>query len=232
MIINGAPGTSSKSLEIVDVMDSTFSCTKDDSFPLVVFGAIGGLIDGLPFLCGGAGGGDVQVKVPIDDCYIMDMTGEWSKNETLKEARYYAGSNSVVINDKLILSGGDSENGFLKSIEMVSPYANAIKVDVELPEGLWGHCQVQWNETTVMIIGGSTQYPFTFVPDTHFVDVYSNMIDSDGPALNTARFLHSCAELQLGTKKYIVVTGGSELKSTEILDKNALDKGWRSGKSM
>ena len=240
LVITGQPTSSNgRNLEIVDINDSNYHCTKVASFPVRLNGATGGLINGTPLVCGGNDG--TNFKLPTSDCFAMDNSGTgWSKKGGLLEPRRYAGGNSVVINGKLILSGGygGPVAGGLTSIEMVSPDGSAVKLSEGLPLGLTNHCQVQWNDTTVMIIGG---YDSSFSAATYFVDVSSEMIDINGPTLNTARRYHSCGELLIstdtGTDAYIVVTGGSNhnsvLKSTEILKKtNNNDQEWKTGKNM
>ena len=233
LVITGIPSNAGRILEIVDIKDSNYHCTKVASFPVQLRSATGGLINGTPLLCGG--NDHTNKKYPTSDCFVLDNSGTgWSKKGGLLEPRKDAGQNSVVINGKLILSGGDggSAVGRLTSIEMVSPDASAVKLSVNLPKGLQGHCQVQWDDTTVMIIGGNDG---SYSAATYFVDVDSEMID--GPTLNTARYLHSCGELLIttdtGTDAYIVVTGGVNLKSTEILKKtNNNDQEWITGKNM
>ena len=239
LVITGIPSNAGRILEIVDIKDSNYHCTKVASFPVQLQGATGGLINGTPLVCGGDD--RTNNKRPTSDCFVLDNSGTgWSKKGGLLEPRRYAGGNSVVINGKLILSGGygGPVAGGLTSIEMVSPDASAVKLSVELPKRLQLHCQVQWNDTTVMIIGG---YDSSYSAATYFVDVTSEMIDTNGPTLNTARYLHSCGELLIstdtGTDAYIVVTGGSNhnsvLKSTEILKKtNNNDQEWITGKNL
>ena len=231
LVITGSSLNDGPNLEIVDIKDSNYHCTKVASFPVKLEGATGGLINGTPLVCGG--NDYTNFKNPTSDCFVLDNSGTgWSKKGGLLEPRSYAGQNSVVINGKLILSGGYGSAGRLTSIEMVSPDASAVS-SVELPKGLEGHCQVQWDDTTVMIIGGSIMGSPSAA--TYFVDVDSEMID--GPTLNTARRDHSCGELLIptdtGTDAYIVVTGGQNLKSTEILKKtNNNDQEWKTGKNM
>ena len=231
LVITGSSLNDGPNLEIVDIKDSNYHCTKVASFPIRLLGATGGLINGTPLVCGGNDA--TNRKYPTSDCFVLDNSGTgWSKKGGLLEPRRYAGGNSVVINGTLILSGGYGSAGPLTSIEMVSPDASAVKLSVDFPKGLYGHCQVQWDNTTVMIIGG---YDGSSSAATYFVDVDSEMID--GPTLNTARRYHSCGELLIttdtGTDAYIVVTGGQNLKSTEILKKtNNNDQEWKTGKNM
>ena len=59
---------------------------------------------------------------------------------------------------------------------------------------------------------------------------------AEGPFLEPARRYHACAELQIKSKTYIVVTGGRTsdgyLKETRILDKMDLDTGFFDGQDL
>ena len=221
-------------MEIVDVEDSSFTC-HFESFPVRLYGATGGLINGLPFLCGGY----YYDEAPYisNDCYKMTGAGSWTKDETasLNTGRYFAGTGSVVIENQLILSGGFGEPGLLNSIEMVSPDTAASTPSVELPTGFQGHCLVKWDESTVMVIGGADDLQGART-ETLLINVVSNTW-SAGPILNTGRSLHACGEIEIMGTPYIVVSGGGAgdnndviLKSTEILEKDNVENGWQTSK--
>jgi hypothetical protein len=61
-----------------------------------------------------------------------------------------------MIQDTFLVTGGLTKNdGPSATIEVLAPQSNTWKVlDVVLPEPLYGHCQVQLNQSTIMIIGG------------------------------------------------------------------------------
>ena len=104
---------------------------------------------------------------------------------------------------------------------------------VELGQEIWGHCQVAWNETAYLVIGGQ-RCCYNAVASTYFIDIESET-RSMGPPLNSARFFHGCAELVLNGKTYILAAGGtwggrfSDIRSTEILDKDQPQNGWITG---
>ena len=53
MIATGSPEDDGRNTEVIDVEDSTFSCTKVETFPVKLYGATGGLMNGQkPFICG------------------------------------------------------------------------------------------------------------------------------------------------------------------------------------
>mgnify|MGYP001398674993 CR=1 FL=1 len=201
LIVTGSPFDDGINMEIVDVEDSSFTC-QFESFPVRLYGATGGLINGLPFLCGGY---NIYFS---NDCYKMTGAGSWTKDETasLNTGRIFAGTGSVVIENQLILSGGfgrTREPGLLNSIEMVSPDTAASTPSVELPTGFELHCLVKWDESTVMVIGGVDVLQETQVhrTETLLIDVVSNTL-SAGPILNTGRSLHACGEIEIMATKY------------------------------
>ena len=230
MIVTGFPIDDGINMEIVDVEDSSFTC-QFEAFPVRLYGATGGLINGLPFLCGG-----YYDEAPYysNDCYKMTGAGSWTKDETasLNTGRFFAGTGSVVIENQLILSGGFGEPGLLNSIEMVSPDTAASTPSVELPTGFEGHCQVKWDESTVMVIGGwnGSQVQRT---ETLLINVVSNTW-SAGPILTRGRSYHACGEIEIMGTPYIVVSGGvfvDEYRiSTEILEKDNVENGWQTSK--
>ena len=233
LIVTGDPLDNGINMEIVDVEDSSFTC-QFEAFPVRLYGATGGLINGLPFLCGGVYDDDPYIS---NDCYKMTGAGSWTKDETasLNTGRLFAGTGSVVIENQLILSGGVGEPGILNSIEMVSPDTVASTPSVELPTGFLGHCLVKWDESTVMVIGGVDVLQETQVhrTETLLIDVVSNTW-SAGPILNTGRSLHACGEIEIMGTPYIVVSGGIFVDdyriSTEILEKDNVENGWQTSK--
>ena len=69
---------------------------------------------------------------------------------------------------------------------------------------------------------------------TSIVEVFNDQVTS-GPDLIVERYEHACNTIEIGTKKYAIVVGGSnsnagKLTSTELLDLDQLNQGsWISG---
>ena len=233
MIATGFPSNDGQNSEIVDVEDSNFSCTNIEQFPVKLYAASGGSMNGhTPFICGGRGHINGYWTYS-NDCYQLTEAGSWAKDQkaTLTTARRYAGFGKVVLNNNLVLTGGYNGN-YLSSIEIVSPNTRAETLSVQLPTGLAYHCQVPWDLETFLVIGGFDSS--SGVKATRFINVKTNQ-RTDGPSLNTRRYVHACAELQLNEKSYIIVTGGysdSYLRSTEVLDKSNVGQGWKTGKNL
>ena len=233
LITTGEPYTDGRNTEIIDLEDSSFSCTKVKQFPVKLYGASGGLMNGQkPFICGG-GAYINYVWFPSKDCYKITETGSWAKDQTasLDTARGYAGIGSVVINNQLILTGGFDDEGLSSLIELVSPNTLTKEFSVFLPTGFQKHCQVQWDHETFMVIGGAHWSR----DETLFINVKTNEL-TNGPSLNIGRSEHACGEIEVNGKSYIIVSGGriassgTGLRSTEFLDKNNVQQGWKIGK--
>jgi len=156
LIATGFPHGDGRNTEIIDVEDSSFSCTNIGQFPIKLAGATGGLINGqTPFICGGAA--YINRWTYFNDCYQLNQAGSWAKDQraTLTTARRYVGYGSVVLNNNLFLTGGYNGN-YLSSIEMLSPNTSAQTLSVQLPTGFSSHCQVPWDSETFFVIGGWT----------------------------------------------------------------------------
>ena len=69
--------------------------------------------------------------------------------------------------------------------------------------------------------------------ETLFVNVKTNQL-TNGPSLKVGRYDHACGEIKVNGKSFIVVSGGNPngLRSTEVLDKNNLEEGWKKSKSL
>ena len=203
MIATGKPEDDGRNTEIIDVKDSNFSCTNIERFPIKLYAATGGLMNGqTPFICGGIvfinGEGGYS-----NDCHQLTEAGSWAKDQraSLTTERAHAGYGTMaVLNNNLFLIGGYYNNlGYLASTEMLSPDTTSKTLSVELPTGISSHCQVPWDSEIFFIIGGRENSRFRV--ETHYINVKTQQL-ANGPSLNTARANHACAELQLNGKTY------------------------------
>ena len=135
---------------------------------------------------------------------------------------------NVIINDKLLISGGRSSNNppssrletFLMSLSART------KVNIETPVGCC-QCVIKINETTILHTGGSNIY----VDWTKFQNLGTKST-SNGPSLLTGRSYHGCGKLKIAGKTYLMVVGGQKsddtlLEGSEFLDLKELV--WKKG---
>ena len=229
-------GTDSKTdggaTEILDLGGNPFFpnfCTKLGRFPKKFYFATGGLVGNVPMVCGGH---------PMDgsyfqkSCYNLQENGAWKEDEKAKLVRRKQNriSGSVVINNQLFIPEYEEVGwkGYL-NFEMAVPGKETVTLK---PYNKYGpfhdfkeSCIVKWDANTIMLIG--VKYK-----ETLFINM-GNQTVTEGPKLMTRRYKHACNEMTINGEPHIIVNGGSlyglPLKSTEILAKSSVGKGWQKG---
>ena len=69
-----------------------------------MYGATGGLVLQKPMVCGGS---TLDIQDKSKACFTLNQNGEWKEESVvLDEARSFAATGSVIMNDKLVLAGG------------------------------------------------------------------------------------------------------------------------------
>ena len=232
VVITGqGSGEAGRRMEVVDLRDPTFSCSKAN-FPVTVYGATGGQIDDTILVCGGYAGGYSSA------CYSLEENGNWKydANASLNQGRYHAATGSVIMNNSLVIAGGQ-RSGSISSIELVSPNTKSRTLPTSLYTSVYGACILKWNETTVMVIGGyySSAYWSSDRPraETYFYNL-SNNTRTSGPTLQRRRYFAACHEMVVKNESYIIVVGGhgsSPERYTEVLSKSNFKNGWKYGKN-
>ena len=147
MILNGLPWRSSTNVEILDLNDQSFSC---NNFPKtkMMYGGVVGVVDNTPIVCGGKIGNLSRINY----CEKLDMDAKiWKRAVDLKEASFKSGKGSIYVNGSLLISGGLASET-LDTIELVSLTASSY-AEFNLPLPLFGHCNIQIDDSTVMITG-------------------------------------------------------------------------------
>ena len=100
----------------------------------------------------------------------------------------------------------------------------------KLPIHVWGHCFVQLDENTFMLAGGvSLEY---YSSAKSFIWNRLTGEWSDGPQMNTDRYLHSCATFDKDGHNVVLASGGYSIQSgmvasAEIYDHMSPDKKWQ-----
>ena len=124
LVVTGYPWDNGRRTEIIDLEDSSFTCSKVNQFPIKLYGSTGGLVGSTPFVCGGL------YSSYSNACYTLQENGAWKQDRTasLNTARYYAASGSVIMRNQLVIAGG--HNGkYLSSIELASPNARTTRIE-------------------------------------------------------------------------------------------------------
>lgn len=103
------PGCGSDTIEVIDIEDENMVCENLPKYPINgLWGGMGGLLGGLPVICGGASPGTGSSMMDVHDkCYSYDQEGFWKPFAKLYEPR--AKGSSFTINAKLWITGGKTE---------------------------------------------------------------------------------------------------------------------------
>ena len=100
-----------------------------------------------------------------------------------------------------------------------------------MPFSVSEHRMVKVDSKTIYLIGGLQNNKIS--EKTWIIDPTNNFGFKEGPKMNNARCLHSCATMKLNNKIFIVVLGGYDGTGSEIpeiLDTSLPTNKWKLGK--
>ena len=171
--------------------------------------------------------GGTKNKKKMKHVSVIGMGNGWPNNMMIPRRNM----SSVVLNEsKIWITGGFSNNGGLKSTEILSldqPPAPG----PDLPFKVYDHSMVLVNPSTIYLIGGFQNEQTS--NNTWIVDPTNNFQIKVGPSLNIARKWHSCSKIRIKGRIFLVVAGGhnhgKDLDSVEFLDTTCPEKGWKIG---
>ena len=235
--------------EIIDVTNPNFTCNNliDESrfeayYPRERLGyAIGGMVEGSPMVCGGMG----RDRRPTNQCFTFQnkiwKPGNYRTapssghiqtkvdliaNE-LSEPRMNMATGNVILNGKLLASGGKYSGRREPTNELLGLETKTMLT--KLPKYLYGHCAVQVDEAHLMILGG---FHGLYRRETLIYNLETHAW-TDGPPMLDSRYGFGCTKVKVGQKEYILAAGGTmnepRDKSVEYLDVSAIDSGWIRG---
>jgi N-acetylneuraminic acid mutarotase len=223
--------------EVINLKSSNSTCKNLPKFPVPVAGAIGGLVfKETPIVCGG-----IQIDNFSNKCYSL-KNKEWVSSYSMNSARAFAAA-AQLQDGKLLVSGGSIGSDQLNSTEVLSEEGWEKNAPF-LPVSIEGHCMVQINSTTVMIIGGSQNNSIKYKANTFYLNLKEHTW-TEGPKLTNARAFHTCGRIRKDPKSQeisIIVVGGTvggsdntaspniTTTSVEILDKGSNE--WRKGPAL
>ena len=130
-------------------ISGNYQCPDWVDYPIAVYGAAGGLLEGIPIICGGK-----NIAYTTDKCYKITA----KNNEhvfTMSTVRSNAAF--VTINDsRLWITGGaDHSKNILSSSEFIQ--LNGTIPGPKLPIPLAGHTMVNIDNNKIMVIGGESK---------------------------------------------------------------------------
>ena len=136
-----------ESIEMIDLsISGNYQCPYWVNYPIAIHGAIGGLLEGIPIICGG-----LNHAYTSNKCYKITSKKSY-QNVTMSTMRSNAAG--VVINGSTLwITGGKDHNAnALSSSEFIQ--LNGTMPGPELPIPLVGHTMVNIDNDLTMVIGG------------------------------------------------------------------------------
>ena len=100
---------------LIDVKNPDFECKEPPQFPFKYFTGQGAFIDGFPMFCGGIAGDPYVSK----QCYKLQNRTWIPTGVEMDAPGYSVGSGNVVIDNKLLISGGNNAVGRKSSNELI-----------------------------------------------------------------------------------------------------------------
>ena len=211
--------------EVLDLVNS-LSCQNMAPFPKPTSGAIGGLVEGVPLICGGEDS-DWDAR---DECY--QVTKAMTSFVTKMKSKRDKAASVVLENKKLWIMGGKDDNSKLSSSEYIQISSGSTS-GPDLPFAVWFHSVVAWNSSSFMLMGGQAA-SYNFVTKTFYYHE-SNPEWIPGPEVKLARWYQASG---LGVDQAtnvpcIALTGGAASgdvwwDSVELLYEGETE--WQAGK--
>ena len=127
-------------------ISGNYHCPYWVNYPIAIHGAIGGLLEGIPIICGG-----VNYAYTSKNCYKM-TSEKTEQNVTMSTMRSNAAG--VVINGiTLWITGGKDHNAnALLSSEFI--HLNGTMEGPKLPRPLVGHTMINIDNDLTIVMGG------------------------------------------------------------------------------
>ena len=220
---SGPSGISCNSTKIIDLQNDDFVCNLPD-YPVKMQAGIGGIVeDDIPLICGGYW----KRGRSIYECFKL-VDKSWEIADVLETDKVFMGTGNVVINKKLLLSGGYDGDSVSDKMSLMDTISSTIKLK-DMPKAISDHCIVKLDQSKILLIGGNDD---NGKRSETLIFNLENQQWSDGPRMRQKRRSHGCVKGNLNGKPIIWVTGGyaeNRLKSTEYLDLENLNQGWQSG---
>ena len=207
----GYIGFSKSDLSQVFDVSSPKSCFSSlQSYPMEIDGAIGGVLNGSPLICGGKKSYETQ-----SSCYMHEKySNTWKFHANMSSKRKH--HSSTLIHDYLWITGGYDGSKSLDSTEFI--FSNgSVNNGPNMPAARHGHCLVTLDNGKVMILGG---YPSLNYKNLMIFDPEDNTFNT-GPSLLFNRVYFGCALFKSplhNNRPVVLAAGGSEQKTAEILD--------------
>lgn len=174
-------------------------CKKYISYWDESLSASGGYFNNTPFLCGGQGPNHGRVR---NQCWILNSQSWKNAPVEMKQPRVCHAS--LILGDKIIISGGLASDGYdkLASSEIIHKNGT-VEYGPDLQARIHGHCMVLFN-SQIWVLGGSHKDKSTVM--IHDLDFQFLRF---GPLMIDERIFHACTLISIKGQEFLMVLGGS-----------------------
>ena len=148
LIVSGRIGGAyDETIEMIDLsISGNYQCPNWVNYPIAIFGAIGGLLEGIPIICGGS-----NYAYTSNKCYTITSK---KSNQTVTMSTLRSNAAGVVINGSTLwITGGKDHNANpLLSSEFI--HLNGTMQGPKLPIPLVGHTMINIDNDLTIVMGG------------------------------------------------------------------------------
>ena len=140
-------GAYEKTIEMIDLsISGNYQCPNWVNYPISIHGAIGGLLEGIPIICGGS-----NYAYTSNKCY--KITSKKSDQNVIMSTLRSNAAGVVINGSTLWITGGKDHNAnALSSSEFIQ--LNRTMPGPNLPIPLAGHTMVNMDNNLTLFIGG------------------------------------------------------------------------------
>ena len=214
----------SNDCEVIDIQDTERTCANIPSYPISMWTGSGGIVTGIPVICGGElYDQGYEAKKMSDTCYAFNITtNSWVL--LAKLARQRSDFASAPIKDALWITGGKVRTSVDEVIESEDASTEFVHVNgsispgPNLPSARDHHCMVTLHDNQIMILGsdgGTTDAKNVVIynPETGtFKSAPSTLYNRNGAGCAVFYSpLHN-------NRPMVIVAGGRDVSTTEIFD--------------
>ena len=226
----------SNDCEVIDIRDPKRTCAEVPSYPISMWTGSGGVVSGIPVICGGELYDEgFEGKKMSDVCYVFNITtNSWVLLAKLERQR--SDFASAPIKDTLWITGGSTRTHVDEKIKSESSSTEFIHINgsvspgPNLPSARDHHCMVTLHDSQIMILGsdgGTTDAKNVVIynPETgNFQPAPSMLYDRNGAGCTLFYSpLHD-------NRPVVIVAGGRDVSAAEILDYTYTNS-WEESKS-
>ena len=214
----------SNDCEVIDIQDPERNCSNIPSYPISIWTGSGGIVSGIPMICGGELYDEgFEGRKMSDVCYAFNVkTNSWTLVANLAGQR--SDFASAPIKDALWITGGKVRTSVNETIQSEDASTEFVHVNgsvspgPNLPYARDHHCMVTLHNNHIMILGSDNS-----TTDAKNVVIYDPEVGQfmSAPSMLYDRNGAGCALFYSplhGNRPVVLAAGGFNVSTVEIFD--------------